>query len=272
MSATLSCWKMTDALSDAARSTSMASPGRDSFDLPWDPASQSGGGGRRLVKALLAQAEKHKVTCVCLFTRIPDSSHTWIHCRESPGPSGQIHKDCLQVPQTVSLRRGGDDPWKSAHVRQSCPPPKNWFEDYRHDLIAPFSRERFVCLVAFLFSASAAGIKVSGRPDLAAGGSRDGASGWRRCSPRTGVVAAPVEFGRASLLFDGRPRSRRRRQFRKRQTARTGTRRHSSCEQVCREAARPVRRCLSAKSFLSFRLAIHISLSSRLSPPPSPIV
>ena len=37
-----------------------------------DPSSQSRGGGRRLVKALLAQAEKHKVSCVCLFTRIPE--------------------------------------------------------------------------------------------------------------------------------------------------------------------------------------------------------
>src|ERR1700678_4270770 len=37
-----------------------------------DPASQSVGGGRRLVKALLAQAAKHKVSCVCLFTRIPE--------------------------------------------------------------------------------------------------------------------------------------------------------------------------------------------------------
>src|SRR5260370_34001880 len=37
-----------------------------------DPASQSSGGGRRLVKALLAQAEKHKVTCVCLFNRMPE--------------------------------------------------------------------------------------------------------------------------------------------------------------------------------------------------------
>ena len=37
-----------------------------------DPSSQSSGGGRRLVKALLVQAEKHKVACVCLFTRIPD--------------------------------------------------------------------------------------------------------------------------------------------------------------------------------------------------------
>src|SRR6202521_5612659 len=37
-----------------------------------DPSCQSNGGGRRLVKALLAQAEKHRVTCVCLFTRIPE--------------------------------------------------------------------------------------------------------------------------------------------------------------------------------------------------------
>ena len=37
-----------------------------------DPSRQSSGGGRRLVTALLAQAKKHKVTCVCLFTRIPE--------------------------------------------------------------------------------------------------------------------------------------------------------------------------------------------------------
>src|SRR5436305_13910443 len=35
-----------------------------------DPAYQRGGGGRQLVKALLAQAEKHSVTCACLFTRV----------------------------------------------------------------------------------------------------------------------------------------------------------------------------------------------------------
>jgi amino-acid N-acetyltransferase len=37
-----------------------------------DRTWQSAGGGERLVKALLAQAAKHKVTCVCLFTRIPE--------------------------------------------------------------------------------------------------------------------------------------------------------------------------------------------------------
>src|ERR1700686_699613 len=33
-----------------------------------DPSSQSWAGGKRLVKGLLAQAEKHKVGCVFLFT------------------------------------------------------------------------------------------------------------------------------------------------------------------------------------------------------------
>src|SRR6516162_5582655 len=36
-----------------------------------DPTSQGSGGGRLLVKALMTQARKHQVTCICLFTRIP---------------------------------------------------------------------------------------------------------------------------------------------------------------------------------------------------------
>jgi amino-acid N-acetyltransferase len=36
------------------------------------PSRQRSGGGASLVKALLAQARKHKVSCICLFTRIPD--------------------------------------------------------------------------------------------------------------------------------------------------------------------------------------------------------
>src|SRR4030088_3628432 len=33
------------------------------------PSRQGSGGGERLVKALLAQARKHDVSCICLFTR-----------------------------------------------------------------------------------------------------------------------------------------------------------------------------------------------------------
>jgi len=36
-----------------------------------DPFAQGGGAGDRLVRALLAEAERHDVSCVCLFTRIP---------------------------------------------------------------------------------------------------------------------------------------------------------------------------------------------------------
>src|SRR4029077_17309326 len=36
---------------------------------PW---AQGKGGGGRLVKALLAEAKRHRVDCICLFTRKPD--------------------------------------------------------------------------------------------------------------------------------------------------------------------------------------------------------
>src|SRR5437879_10871381 len=35
---------------------------------PW---TQGKGGGGRLVKALLVEAKKHRVTCICLFIRAP---------------------------------------------------------------------------------------------------------------------------------------------------------------------------------------------------------
>src|SRR5207249_10124044 len=38
------------------------------------PSHQRSGGGVRLVKALLAQARKHKASCICLLTRIPEVS------------------------------------------------------------------------------------------------------------------------------------------------------------------------------------------------------
>jgi len=36
---------------------------------PW---TQGKGGGSRLVKALMAEARRHQVDCICLFTRKPD--------------------------------------------------------------------------------------------------------------------------------------------------------------------------------------------------------
>lgn len=65
-----------------------------------DPTFQGGGAGRRLVRALLAEAERHDVTCVCLFTRIPDFfarfGFTVAKREELPD---KIYKDCLHCPK-----------------------------------------------------------------------------------------------------------------------------------------------------------------------------
>jgi amino-acid N-acetyltransferase len=91
-----------------------------------DPTRQSNGGGRRLVKALLAQAEKHKVTCVCLFTRIPEffarMGFTTAAHQDLPD---KIHKDCYQCPRLshcdeVPMIRG------VVPAFAILPPPKNW--------------------------------------------------------------------------------------------------------------------------------------------------
>src|SRR3984957_8242165 len=93
-----------------------------------DPASQSGGGGRRLIKALLAQAEKHKVHCVCLFTRIPEffsrMGFTMANHQDLPD---KIHKDCYQCPRLyrcdeIAMIRG------TPPAFTILPPTKNWLK------------------------------------------------------------------------------------------------------------------------------------------------
>jgi amino-acid N-acetyltransferase len=93
-----------------------------------DPSSQSSGGGRRLVKSLLAQAEKHKVGCVCLFTRIPDFflrlGFTKANHQDLPD---KIHKDCYQCPRLyrcdeIAMIRG------TPPAFAILPPPKNWLK------------------------------------------------------------------------------------------------------------------------------------------------
>jgi len=93
-----------------------------------DPASQSGGGGRRLVKALLAQAEKHNVSCVCLFTRIPDFfSRLGFTVAAHQDLPDKIHKDCYKCPRLyrcdeVAMVRG------ELPTFAILPPPKNWLK------------------------------------------------------------------------------------------------------------------------------------------------
>ena len=91
-----------------------------------DPSRQSNGGGRRLVRALLGQSEKHKVTCVCLFTRIPEFfSRMGFTAAAHADLPDKIHKDCFQCPRLancdeVAMIRG------NLPAFAILPAPKNW--------------------------------------------------------------------------------------------------------------------------------------------------
>ena len=91
-----------------------------------DPAEQGGGGGRRLVKALLRQAEKHQVTCVCLFTRIPEFfSRIGFSMATHQDLPDKLHKDCCNCPRLnccdeVAMVRG------ELPTFATLPAPDNW--------------------------------------------------------------------------------------------------------------------------------------------------
>ena len=65
-----------------------------------DPLHQGRGGGEQLVKALMAEAERHHVACICLFTRKPDffaqMGFTVAHREDLPD---KINKDCCVCPR-----------------------------------------------------------------------------------------------------------------------------------------------------------------------------
>jgi amino-acid N-acetyltransferase len=58
------------------------------------------GAGRILVDALLQEAEHQSVTCVCLFTRIPDFfGQMGFLVVEKEALPDKLHKDCLKCPR-----------------------------------------------------------------------------------------------------------------------------------------------------------------------------
>ena len=62
-------------------------------------AAKGLGAGRRLVEALLDEAERHHVTCVCLFTRIPDFfKHMGFTIATREELPDKIYKDCVHCP------------------------------------------------------------------------------------------------------------------------------------------------------------------------------
>jgi amino-acid N-acetyltransferase len=65
-----------------------------------DPARQGSGGGQRLVKALLAQARKHKVSSICLFTRIPEFfARMGFAMAQREDLPDKMYKDCCVCPR-----------------------------------------------------------------------------------------------------------------------------------------------------------------------------
>lgn len=58
------------------------------------------GVGRVLVEALFAEAERQRVTCICLFTKIPDFfSRLGFRVAERASLPEKVFKDCLHCPK-----------------------------------------------------------------------------------------------------------------------------------------------------------------------------
>jgi amino-acid N-acetyltransferase len=63
------------------------------------PAAKGIGAGRKLVETLLDEAEQHRVTCVCLFTRIPEFfGHMGFVTATRDELPDKIYKDCVHCP------------------------------------------------------------------------------------------------------------------------------------------------------------------------------
>jgi amino-acid N-acetyltransferase len=64
------------------------------------PSAKGKGGGVRIVKALLRQAKKHRVSCVCLFTRIPEFfGRLGFSLAAREDLPDKIYKDCCNCPR-----------------------------------------------------------------------------------------------------------------------------------------------------------------------------
>jgi amino-acid N-acetyltransferase len=66
------------------------------------PEGKGLGAGRRLVEALLLEAERHHASCVCLFTRIPDFfAHMGFSVARREDLPDKIYKDCVHCPNLL---------------------------------------------------------------------------------------------------------------------------------------------------------------------------
>jgi amino-acid N-acetyltransferase len=64
------------------------------------PGEQRKGGGSKLVRALLSEAKRHRVDCVCLFTRKPEFfSRLGFRMAQRESLPDKIYKDCCVCPR-----------------------------------------------------------------------------------------------------------------------------------------------------------------------------
>ena len=90
---------------------------------PW---RQGQGGGGHLVKALLAEAKQHEVSCICLFTRKPSFFATLgFTAAQREDLPDKIYKDCCVCPRfhscdEVAMVRG------ELPQFTMLPEPANW--------------------------------------------------------------------------------------------------------------------------------------------------
>jgi len=65
-----------------------------------DKSFQKRGGGELLVKALMAEAGRHEVSCICLFTRTPEFfSKLGFDAAQREDLPDKINKDCCACPR-----------------------------------------------------------------------------------------------------------------------------------------------------------------------------
>jgi amino-acid N-acetyltransferase len=88
--------------------------------------AQGNGGGSRLMKALMAEAKRHRVDCICLFTRAPEffARQGFAIARREDLPD-KIYKDCHVCPRfhqcdEVAMVRG------KLPTFAILPEPANW--------------------------------------------------------------------------------------------------------------------------------------------------
>ncbi len=63
------------------------------------PSAKGLGAGAKLVRALMQEAERHHVSCVCLFTRIPEFfAHMGFSMATREALPDKIYKDCIHCP------------------------------------------------------------------------------------------------------------------------------------------------------------------------------